>query len=128
MKKLAPSSVNPSSHPRGRSEIKKSTDLLVTPESFLPSGWPQNVHRSWQRGQTQQSKREGNMKTGSNSPCGNSRADELPERIMCPEFTGSLERGWSQVVVRVSSLPHRQREEEKHLLHHREGNTSSNSR
>lgn len=44
---------------------------------------------------------------------------------MCPEFTGSPERGWSQVVVRVSSLPHRHTEEKKHLLHHREGNSSA---
>lgn len=33
---------------------------------------------------------------------------------MCPELTGSPVRGWSQVVVRVSSL---RREKKKHLLH-----------
>ena len=36
---------------------------------------------------------------------------------MCPEFTGSPERGWSQVVLRVSSLGHREKGGEKrHLL------------
>lgn len=35
----------------------------------------------------------------------------LPERIMCPELTGSPVRGWSQVVERVLSLEAGEEEE-----------------
>lgn len=74
-----------------------------------PRGWALNVHFSYS--EDKHTKVNTSAKTNRAGQSLQNKHSSLPERIMCPEFTGSAERGCSQVVVRVSSLPHTQREE-----------------